>query len=335
MDRHRPLDVIGLGNAIVDVLAHADDTFLERHGLAKGAMTLIDAARAERLYAAMEGTVEGSGGSAANTMVGLASMGATSAYVGKVREDPLGRVFRSDIRRAGVIFETDPAPTGPPTGRCLVLVSPDAQRTMQTFLGASATLTPEDVDPAAVQAAAITYLEGYLWDPPPAKQAFLKAAGIAHEAGKKVALSLSDAFCVDRHREEFRDLVDHHVDVLFANEAEIVSLYEVRDFDQAMAEVRGRCATAALTRGAEGSVVIAGDAVIHVAAEPVDAVVDTTGAGDLFAAGFLHGFTRGDDPAICARMGGIAAAEVIGHVGARPRTSLQELVTRKLSEAAR
>jgi sugar/nucleoside kinase (ribokinase family) len=323
-------EVVGVGHAIMDVLASAEEGFLERHGLAKGAMTLIDAGKADRIYAEMGSPAERSGGSAANTMVGLASLGARCAYVGKVRGDALGRLFRRDIREAGVDFDTDEAAGGPPTGRCLVLVTPDSQRTMATFLGASASVAPADVDPDVIQNARITYLEGYLWDPAPAKAAFLQAAGVAHEAGRKVALSLSDSFCVDRHRTEFRELVTHHVDILFANEAELISLTESTDFDSAVGELRGSCEIAALTRGAEGSVVLSGGEVTQVDPEPVTRVVDTTGAGDLYASGFLYGLSRGLDARTCGRIGGIAAAEVIGHFGARPQVSLRDLVERRL-----
>jgi len=318
----RNLDVVGIGNAIVDVLSEADDAFLEQHGLAKGAMTLIDADRGESLYAAMSGRVECSGGSAANTMVGIASLGGRSGYIGKVRDDPLGRLFARDIRAAGVDFRTPPAADGPPSGRCLVLVTPDAQRTMQTFLGASATLAPQDLDEEAIASAGVTYLEGYLWDPAPAKEAFLEAARIAHGAGRKVALSLSDAFCVDRHRKEFRDLLGGHVDILLANETEILSLYETGDLQQALDALQADCRKAAVTRGAEGAVILAAGERFDLPAEPVTQVVDTTGAGDLFAAGFLFGLTRGMGAERSGRAGAIAAAEIIGHFGARPERSL-------------
>jgi sugar/nucleoside kinase (ribokinase family) len=318
-------DVVGLGNAIVDVLAHTDDGFLAEHGLTKGAMTLVDADQAARLYGLVSDTVECSGGSAANTMVGLVSLGSCAGYIGKVRDDDLGAIFTREIRAAGVAFDTEPARSGPATARSLVLVSPDAQRTMLTFLGASASLSPADVDPAVIRSAKVTYLEGYLWDPPAAKEAFLKAAELAHSADRLVALSLSDAFCVERHRTEFLDLVEHHIDILFANEHELVSLYEVSGFDAAVAQLKGRCRWAALTRGAAGAVVLHGDATVEVPAEPVPDVLDTTGAGDLFAAGFLHGLTRGVDAATCARLGAIAAAEVISHFGARPEKDLERL----------
>jgi sugar/nucleoside kinase (ribokinase family) len=320
------LDVTGIGNAIVDVLSDTDDAFLGRQGLAKGSMTLIDADRSERLYSRLTERVECSGGSAANTVVGLASLGGRAAYVGKVRDDSLGQVFIDDLRAAGVTFRTPPATSGPPTGRCLVLVTPDAQRTMLTFLGASATLTPADLDEDAIASARITYLEGYLWDPPPAKEAFLTAAGIAHRSGARVALSLSDSFCVERHRQEFRDLVERHVDVVLANEAEVLSLYETTDFDRALDALAASCGSAAVTRGAVGSVILDEGRRVEVQAEPVERVVDTTGAGDLFASGFLLGLARNLDPESCGRIGSIAAAEIIGHFGARPASSLAERV---------
>ena len=322
-------DVVGIGNAIVDVLADATDEFLTARGLARGSMTLIAAEQAEALYAEMRDTVECSGGSAANTMAGLASLGGRAAYIGKVRDDALGEVFRRAIRQAGVRFDTSPAVAGPPTARSMSLGSPDGQRTMQTFLGAAAGLAPADIAPATIEGGRVTYLEGYLWDPPPAKEAFIKAAGIAHAAGRKVALSLSDAFCVDRHRREFRDLVADHVDILFANEDEIVSLFEAASFDDALGRLRGLCDVAALTRGEAGSVVLWHGTEFRIDPETVERVVDTTGAGDQFAAGFLYGLTQGRDAAGCGRLGSIAAAEVIGHFGARPASSLAQLVVER------
>ncbi len=328
-----PLDVVGIGNAIVDVLAHADDEFLETHGLVKGAMTLIDGARGEALYAAMGPGTEVSGGSAANTMAGIAALGGRGAFIGKVRNDQLGGIFRHDIRAAGVAFDTAAASEGPPTARCLILITPDAQRTMNTFLGAAVELTPKDLDEEAIRSAQVTYMEGYLWDPPAAKQAFLAAAKLAHGAGRKVSLSLSDPFCVERHHDSFLDLVSGHVDVLFANEVEICSLYRTESFDDALQQVRGHCEIAVLTRSAKGSIVLAGEEVHMIDAEPVAEVVDTTGAGDLYAAGFLTGLTRGKSLYECGRMGAIAAAEVISHVGARPETDLAALVEKRLHEA--
>lgn len=328
----REFGVLGIGNAIVDVLAHADDAFLTTHDLAKGTMTLIDTARAEELYAHMGSAVECSGGSAANTIAGFASLGGHPAYIGKVRDDVLGQVFMHDIRAAGVTFDTAPATDGLPTARCLIFVTSDAQRTMQTFLGASATLGPEDVNPAIVEAARITFLEGYLWEQPAAKEAFLKAADIAHGAGRKVAFTLSDPFCVERHRAEFRDLVERHVDILFANQVEAMSLYQTDEFEEAVGHLRGHCDVVAVTRSELGSVVLAGDESYRVAAEPVDHVVDTTGAGDLYAAGLLYGLSHGHDMPTCGRLASIAAGEVVSHFGARPEVPLCEEVRAKLGD---
>jgi sugar/nucleoside kinase (ribokinase family) len=319
------LDVIGIGNALVDVLSQESEEFLARQGLVKGTMQLVDEARARQLYEAMGPGVEVSGGSAANTIVGVASFGGRAHYVGKVRDDQLGEVFAHDLRSIGVGYTTPPAGDGPPTGRCLVVVTPDAQRTLSTYLGAAVHLGPGDIDAGLIGRGRILYLEGYLFDPPAAQQAFRVAAGYAHAAGRRVALTLSDPFCVDRHRAAFLDLVEHHVDVLFANEAEILSLYRVRDFDEAVARVRGHCELAALTRSERGSVIVAGDQLHAVKAQPVASVVDTTGAGDLYAAGFLFGLSRGLGPEACGRLGSVAAAEVISHVGARPRTPLADL----------
>jgi sugar/nucleoside kinase (ribokinase family) len=327
------LDVVGIGNAIVDVLTHTDDDFLRTHGLAKGSMTLIDGHRAEALYAAMGPSVEVSGGSAGNTMAGIAALGGRGAFIGKVRNDQLGGIFGHDIRAAGVAFETAAATDGPPTARCLIMVTPDAQRTMNTFLGAAVELSPDDLDAKAIESAQVTYMEGYLWDPPAAKQAFLAAAKLAHGAGRKVALTLSDPFCVERHRDSFLDLVRGHVDVLFANEVEISALYQMDSFDAALQKVRGHCAIAVLTRSAKGAVVLGGDETHVIDAEPIAKVVDTTGAGDLFAAGFLAGLTRGETLYDCGRMGAIAAAEVISHLGARPEADLAALVRQRLHEA--
>jgi sugar/nucleoside kinase (ribokinase family) len=325
-----PYDVVGIGNAIVDVIARAEDKFLAEKKLAKGAMTLIDEARADALYAAMGPGTESSGGSAANTMAGIASLGGKGAFFGKVKNDQLGQVFAHDIRAIGVSFDSKLATDGPATARCLIFVTPDAQRTMNTYLGACVNLGPEDVDEAVVKNARVTYLEGYLWDPPRAKEAFVKAAKVAHAAGRKVSLSLSDAFCVDRHRKEFRDLVANHVDILFANESEITSLYEVESFDAALQAVRGSCEIACLTRSEKGSLVVAGEEVHVIDAERVGAVTDTTGAGDLYAAGFLFGWTHGQGLARSGRIASLAAAEAISHVGARPQTSLKALVKQKL-----
>jgi sugar/nucleoside kinase (ribokinase family) len=328
------IDVVGVGNALVDVLSHESDEFLRRHRLVKGTMQLIDEGRARDLYGAMGPSVEVSGGSAANTIVGVASFGGRAHYVGKVRDDQLGEVFAHDLRSTGVGYDTPAARRGPSTGRCLIMVTPDAQRTMNTFLGASVDLGPDDIDPDLITRARILYLEGYLFDPPQAQEAFRVAAGIARAAGRLVALTLSDPFCVDRHRDAFRALVEGYVDVLFANEAEIRSLYEVDDFDAALQRVRWQTRIAALTRSARGSVVVAEDEVHVIDACPIDRLVDTTGAGDLYASGFLFGLSRDLDVATCGRLGSLAAAEVISHVGARPMTPLARLAGARLAGGA-
>jgi sugar/nucleoside kinase (ribokinase family) len=320
------IDVVGIGNAIVDVIAHAEEAFIVREGLSKGAMTLIDAVRAEALYQKMGTAIEASGGSAGNTLAGLASLGGKSAFIGKVRDDLLGKVYRHDITAIGVRFDTPAAADGPATARCLIVVTPDGQRTMGTYLGACVELGPEDIDAELVAAAEVVYLEGYLFDPPSAKAAFRRAAAVAHGAGRKVALSLSDPFCVARHRAEFRHLVEAEVDILFANEAEICSLYETHDFATAAAQVRGHVEIAALTRSALGSLVLGRGDEHRVAAAPVARVVDTTGAGDLYAAGFLYGLTRGLSLPICGRIGSLCAAEIISHMGARPEADLAQLL---------
>ncbi len=321
-------NVVGIGNAIVDILVHADDDFLVANGLTKGSMTLIDAARADELYGRMGPAIEISGGSAANTMAGVASLGGRAAYIGKICTDQLGEVFRHDIRAIGVDFETAPVVGAPPTARSLIVVTPDRQRTMNTMLGACVELGPADIDEPAITGAQVTYMEGYLWDKPTAKEAFLKAATIAHDAGRRVSLTLSDTFCVERHRDSFRDLVAGHVDILFGNDHEVMALYQVGSLDEAVDAVRGECEVAAITRGAKGSLILNGDERFEVAAEPVARIVDSTGAGDLYAAGFLYGFTDGRHPEECGRLGSIAAAEVISHIGARPEGSLAKLTAR-------
>lgn len=318
-------DLLGIGNAIVDVVAAAPDDFLSRHGMRKGGMALIDAATAEAIYAAMPPGMESSGGSVANSCAVAAGLGARVAYLGKVADDTLGAVFAHDIEAAGVHFPTAKLVGGAPTARCLILVTPDGQRTMNTFLGACVDIGPGDVDAALVADAAITYLEGYLFDPPPAQEAFRAAAAAAHAAGRQVALSLSDAFCVDRHRAAFRELVAGHVDILFANEAEIASLYEVNSFAEAEIAAARDVALAVLTCGAEGSVIRRGSERVAVAAAPAK-VVDTTGAGDAYAAGFLAGYVAGKNLGECGRIGSLAAAEVIGHFGARPQSDLRAIM---------
>ena len=318
-------DILGIGNAIVDVVARTDDSFLSRHDMHKGAMILIDAPTADTIYAAMPPGRESSGGSGANTCAVAAGLGASVAYIGKVAADQLGAVFRHDISAAGVHFPTAPLADGAPTARCLILVTPDGQRTMNTFLGACVTLGEPDVDPALVAAAAVTYLEGYLFDPPEAQAAFRKAAAAAHAAGRRVALSLSDAFCVNRHRAAFLDLVANHVDILFASETEITALYECNSFQEAAEAARTNVALAALTRSEAGSLILHGDETVIVPAEPAK-LIDSTGAGDAYAAGFLAGLTAGKSLDLCGRMGSIAAAEIISHYGARPETDLRKLM---------
>jgi sugar/nucleoside kinase (ribokinase family) len=319
-------DVLGIGNAIVDVLARTEDDFLVKQGMNKGAMALIDEARAQAIYDAMGPAVEISGGSAANTIVGLASLGGRGAFVGRVKNDNLGHAFSHDIRAAGVAFTTSAADSGPSTGRCYVLVTPDGERTMNTYLGAAQDLHPADIDEGMIASSAIVYLEGYLWDPKNAKDAFLKAAKIAHESERKVALSLSDAFCVDRWRDEFLQLMrSGTVDLIFANEGELQSLYQTSDFDSAVKALRNDIDIAVVTRSEKGCLVIGPDGTEAVPAFPVKKVVDTTGAGDLFAAGFLSGLARGADDRTCGRLGALAAGEVIQHLGARPEASLKDL----------
>jgi sugar/nucleoside kinase (ribokinase family) len=318
-------DVVGIGNAIVDIIGRCDDAFLTKHDLRKGFMRLVDAQEADRLYALMGPGIERSGGSAANTIAGLASFGARAAFIGRVADDQFGTVFAHDIRTIGVAFNTPPVASGAPTALCIIFVTPDGERTMNTFLGASTELGAREVDEALIASAQVTYLEGYLFDKPEAKEAFRTAAAIAAKAGRKTALTLSDAFCVDRHRDDFRKLVHHGVDILFANEREITALYEVNSFEDAAAAVRRDCEIAVLTRSELGSVIVTQRATIDIRPEPVAKVVDVTGAGDLYAAGFLYGFTRGLSLADCGRLGSLAAAEVISHIGARPERPLKQL----------
>lgn len=319
------LDVLGIGNAIVDILAKCEDSFLAERGLSKGHMTLIDTQQAEDLYSVMGPAVENSGGSAANTMAGLASFGGSAAFIGRVADDQLGKIFAHDLRAIGVEYDTAPISDGTPTARCFILVSPDGERTMSTYLGASVELGPSELHAGFIDRAKVTYLEGYLFDPPLAQEAFHQAAHETARTGGEVALSLSDAFCVERHRGAFQSFIEGGVDILFANEEEICSLYEVGYFNEAVEEVRKQCKLAALTRGAQGSVVVTPDHLYEVPADSVDTVVDTTGAGDLYAAGFLYGYVKGKDPETCAKLGGLAAGEIISHMGARPETSLADL----------
>jgi len=323
-------DLVGIGNAMVDVLATVDDAFLNEQSLDKGAMTLVDTDRASEIYAKMPPAQEVSGGSCGNTMAGFASLGGKGVFIGKVRDDQLGNVFRHDMQSIGVDFFTPATTEGPQTGSCLVLITPDAQRTMCTNLGAASNLTPQDIDKDIIQSAKVVYMEGYLFDPPDAQDAFVEAADLAHDAGRKVSITLSDPFCVDRHRHAFQMLVADHTDILFGNEEEIKSLYQVDDFDAALQHVRGHCDIACLTRSSKGSVILSGDEVHIIDPLPLDPVVDTTGAGDQFAAGFLYGYTQGMDLRRCGEIATLTATEVISHVGARPETNLKELVEREL-----
>jgi sugar/nucleoside kinase (ribokinase family) len=318
-------DVLGIGNAIFDILVKTDEAFLQSHGMIKGGMTLIDETRAAAIYRDMGPAIEISGGSAANTIVGLASLGARTAYVGKVKDDQIGRLYAHDIRSAGVSFSTKPASDGPATGCSYILVTGDGERTMNTYLGAAQELKAADIDANEIAAARFVYLEGYLWDPKDAKDAFVKASKIAHQAGRKVALTLSDAFCVDRYRGEFIELLrSGTVDVIFANESELHSLYETSDFDGALKQLRRDAKLGVVTRSEKGCIVVSGESVTAVPAFPVEQIVDTTGAGDLFAAGFLFGLVREAGYEVAGRLGALAAAEVIQHIGARPQTSLRE-----------
>lgn len=320
------IDVLGLGNSLVDLIAEADDSYLEAQDMAKGAMTLIDEDRAEALYAVRQNPRIVSGGSAANTIAGVASFGVSAAYIGKVKQDELGEAYARELRSAGVAFDTSLAAHGPGTGRCFVYVTPDGERTMNTFLGASSHLSPDDVDEARVRAARFVYLEGYMWDRPAAKEAFRKAGRIAHAAGARVSLTLSDAFCVDRFRGEFVDLMRTGVvDTVFANTDEALSLYQTTHLHEALDAFAADKVTAIVTRSEKGCVIVEGETRTEVAAHPIARLLDTTGAGDLFAAGYLSGLARGAAPAHCAALAALAAAEVIQHLGARPLTSLRQL----------
>ena len=323
-------DVVGIGNAIVDVLVQADDDLIDNFELTKGTMALVDEAQAERLYASVGPGLETSGGSAANTLAGVAQLGGRAGFIGRVRNDQLGGIFTHDIRSVGARFDTPAATEGPSTARCLILVTPDAQRTMCTYLGASVGLDPADLDLDMVAQAKVLYLEGYLWDSDEAKAAFIAAAEVARAHGGEVALSLSDAFCVERHRESFQELVDGHVDILFANEMEITALYKANSFEEAADQVRGRCKLAALTRSEQGSLILNGAGTHSVAPFQLGPLLDTTGAGDLYAAGFLHAYTQGQAVDACGRLGSLCAGQVVTQLGPRPQGSLKQLVAQHL-----
>ncbi|MBL4740745.1 MAG: adenosine kinase [Sneathiella sp.] len=323
-------DTTCIGNAIVDVISKIDDVFLDQEGLVKNSMNLIDEARAEDLYGKMGTAVEISGGSAGNTAAGVASLGGLSNYVGKVRNDQLGAIFAHDIRATGVTFDTVMSEDGAATARSFILVTPDAHRTMNTYLGACVELGPDDIIPEMIAASEVTYMEGYLWDPDGGKAAFRKAATIAHEADKRVSLTLSDSFCVDRFRSEFIDFIDGGVDILFANDDEIKSLYQTDNLEEAISTVRSKVEIACITRGKHGSVIIQGHTSVDIEADTSIDVVDTTGAGDLYASGFLYGFTNGYSIAQSGAIASLAAAEIISHIGARPGISLKDLVAKRL-----
>jgi len=319
-------DVLNIGNAIFDIMAYADDDLLVGQNLVKGSMRLIDAGEADRLYDLMGPAIETSGGCAGNTAAGIASFGGNAAFIGKVAEDQFGTLYRHDMRAIGVDFDTSPLIGGAPTARSMILVTPDGERTMNTYLGACQELTNADIDVKTVEAAAITYLEGYLWDPPQAKDAFRRAAEIAHNAGRLVSLTLSDSFCVDRFRDEFLHLIRNGtIDILLANESEVRSLYQSSDFETGVKALQRDCRIAAVTMGAEGAMVVTKSGLEKVSAAPVETVVDTTGAGDLFASGFLFGLARDMPLSDAARLGTLAASEVIGHIGPRPAASLAEI----------
>ncbi len=318
-------DVLTVGNAIVDIIARCEESFLSENGIIKGAMNLIDAERAELLYAKMGPAVEASGGSAGNTAAGIAGLGGKAAYFGKVAQDQLGAIFQHDIRAQGVHYETKPEGSTPPTARSMIFVTPDGERSMNTYLGACVELGPEDVEPAVVADSAVTYFEGYLWDPPRAKEAILNCARIAHENGRQVSMTLSDPFCVDRYRAEFLDLMrSGTVDIVFANKQEILSLYETEDFDLALTKIATDCKLAAVTLSEEGAIILRGEERVKIDAYPVAELVDTTGAGDLFAAGFLYGYTQGRSLEDCGKIGCLSAAIVIQQIGPRPMQSLKD-----------
>ena len=324
-------DVVAVGNAIVDVIAKKEDSFLAEHNLPKGIMSLIDEKRADELYKYIQDDcIRCSGGSAANTIAGIASLGGKPAFIGKVRDDELGQIFKKDISELGVHFDTAPLIEPPPTASCLIIVSPDAERTMNTYLGACARLAPKDITEELIKSSKITYMEGYLWDEDEAKAAMVKAGTIAHNANRNVSLTLSDPFCVDRHRGEFLGLIDNLVDILFCNEAELCSLYRTQSLNDAIENIRNECEITVVTCGKHGSIIVTADSTIKIEAEFTEKLVDTTGAGDSFAAGFLMGYAQEKPLETCAKMGGIAASEIISHYGARPETSLAELMKKKL-----
>ncbi len=324
------LDALTIGNALVDVLATVDEGFLVRENIVKGSMNLVDIKRSKHLHSLVNSRTEMSGGSAANTAYGLASLGGRAGFIGKISADRLGESFSHDLDTVGVKFFPGVTCETEDTGRCLIVVTPDGNRTMNTFLGAASLLDAADVSKTAVQSAAVVFLEGYLFDKDAAKEAFRTAAEYAHAAGRKVALTLSDSFCVDRHRADFLSLVKNDIDILFSNEDELKALYQVDSINDGLHQLRDDCEFAAVTRNEHGSVVIDGDEVVIIDAEPVDSVVDATGAGDMYAAGFLYGFVRGKPIEQCGKIGSIVASEVITHMGPRPLVPLTTVVPKSL-----
>ncbi len=325
------LDLVGIGNSIVDILVKTEDEFLTNHQLKKGSMCLIDEDQASKLYESCISDQKISGGSAANTIAGFAMLGGKAGFIGRVKNDSLGETFTNEIREIGVIYETPPAEIGYPTAQCFVFVTPDAERTMCTFLGASTQLDPEDIDLSIVKQAKVLYLEGYLWDSPPAKKAFLSAAQAAKDAGKKVALSLSDAFCVERHRESFLELIEKHIDILFANQSEIMSLYQTSEFEEAIQKVKGKAKIVILTSGEKGSIILSEEKFLKIPAYKFGELIDTTGAGDLYASGFLYGFTQNKSLEECGRMGSICAGQIVTQLGPRSEIPLKKLLTEQLA----
>ncbi len=323
---NKTIDVVGIGNAIVDVLVQSEDVFLETHGLIKGSMTLVNEVQAEKLYQDAGPGIETSGGSAANTLAGIAMLGGKANFIGRVRNDQLGKIFNHDIHSVGANFETPFSTEGPGTARCLIIVTPDAQRTMCTYLGASVQLEPRDLDLSVIKDTKIVYLEGYLWDNEAAKKAFITAAKLAKSSGGEVALSLSDSFCVNRHRESFLELVSNHIDILFANESEIISLYQSSNIDNAIKELRSCCKTAAITRSEAGSIVLEGERFWEIPAFKLGNLIDTTGAGDLYAGGFLYAYTQNKPIKDCGEIGSICAGKVVTQLGPRSRDSLKEVL---------
>ncbi len=322
----QPYDVIGIGNALTDITVTVTDAFLKDNGLVKGSMTLVDHDQAAQLHSLLPPGSQASGGSCSNSMAGLAALGGRAAYIGRVRDDRIGGIFRQEIRAAGVDFDTPPATGGPGSGLCLVMVTPDAERTMCTFLGAASSLGPEDIQPETIRRGRILYLEGYLFDRDSAKKAFTRAAETAHAAagGRRVALSLSDPFCVDRHREAFQHLVAHHIDILFGNRQEYLSLYQTSSLEAALDAARSRCSLACVTDGAAGALLATASGIVTVPAVPVDRVVDSNGAGDQYAAGVLFGLSRNAPLEICGRIGALTGAEAVSHYGARPQRDLKQ-----------